>query len=950
MAQSNYNEGVRSVAPEEDVPNDYLSARAATPEAFGAAKAQGMEALGQGALTAGKFFGKVAADDASNQFQDFSTKLLHGDPSKTTPGPDGQSVPDTGYLGTRGRATLDQRPVVEKAMDEKIKEIKSGLTTPEQQQEFENFTRRYRSTLSERIGSHADGQATTWYAHVNTASAKLAMDHISNNYDNPNEVNAGFHDLIGAYVKNAELQGATPDTPQYQEALASARRDGLEAQLNAMAVKDPSRALAVLDKNKDIAGVKYDDMASKFRNRAQQQQGYDIGEQALKKTYTAQPSSAATLATLTQAGAPYGVSGAYLQRTQQLETGDNPNQTSSTGAKGPFQFVGSTAQQYGVKDPFNYAQAADGAARLAADNKAALTGSLGRAPTDPELYLGHNQGAKGAALLISHPNVRAGDLVGDAAIRVNGGDPNAPASAFTAMITNKWNAAPSTSFTQRKAAAYQDIMADTTLDPQTRAHALTYVSQQIQAGQIAEEQDSRAAKARNDTAQQQFVAEIIKGTDASIIQKIANSGLPANEMENLYKFAVGDGGVENTMSYGPGYTDTFRRVLANENDPSRIVDPGAVIAMGPGGTGQLTKKGVGEILSSMDKIKKQPDQAGIATVKSHQLEHYKDQFAIDQNFNIPGMKPFKNQKGLDKFNHDFVPAFEAAYSQWIAAGKNPMDFLSDNKKMDEIMNRVYPLAERAKDTVRGDDTSDAKPLPPPPEGVDAKGWNYLMSDVPKGAKTNGEPLDAETWGKVVNWLRNDPSPENRAKFDKRMGPAGYTADYVLKHVPSAAPTNPAVEKLKTDNAADAGNLKAADTALHLTPEEKSLYQRHLSNLHGPGGVDNPDGSRSTLFQTTVEHDGKFYVIPTVFDGKILWDKGAADPAAKAVDKVKQIGWDKFPSYKSEEEAEARYDAMHKFMEKDTADYKRKQAENRVVFDPHDQIEQTGPVHAVGVRG
>lgn len=115
--------------------------------------------------------------------------------------------------------------------------------------------------------------------------------------------------------------------------------------------------------------------------------------------------------------------------------------------------------------------------------------------------------------------------------------------------------------------------------------------------------------------------------------------------------------------------------------------------------------------------------------------------------------------------------------------------------------------------------------------------------------------------------------------------------------------------------ADDVNLKAADTALKLTPQEKALYRRHLKNLTGPGGVDNPDGSRSTLFQTTVEADGKFYTVPTVWDGKILPPKEAVDRAAKE-------GFDKFPSYASEKEAEDRYQQLHGYMEKDTQSYLR----------------------------
>ena len=111
------------------------------------------------------------------------------------------------------------------------------------------------------------------------------------------------------------------------------------------------------------------------------------------------------------------------------------------------------------------------------------------------------------------------------------------------------------------------------------------------------------------------------------------------------------------------------------------------------------------------------------------------------------------------------------------------------------------------------------------------------------------------------------------------------------------------------------NLDAANAAMNLTPQEQALYQRHLTNLYGTGGVTNANGSRSTLFQSSVEHDGKTYNIPTVWDGKIL----SIDDAVK---RAQSEGWDKFPAYKSEGEAEARYQKMHDFMEQDTARYNK----------------------------
>lgn len=109
------------------------------------------------------------------------------------------------------------------------------------------------------------------------------------------------------------------------------------------------------------------------------------------------------------------------------------------------------------------------------------------------------------------------------------------------------------------------------------------------------------------------------------------------------------------------------------------------------------------------------------------------------------------------------------------------------------------------------------------------------------------------------------------------------------------------------------NFNDAMKALNMNEQEQGLYQRHLKNLWGKGGVDNPDGSRSSIKNITAEFSGKTYVLPTVWDGEIL---GTDDAIARA----KKEGLSKFPSYDSEEEATNRYDAMHDYMEKDTAAY------------------------------
>lgn len=123
------------------------------------------------------------------------------------------------------------------------------------------------------------------------------------------------------------------------------------------------------------------------------------------------------------------------------------------------------------------------------------------------------------------------------------------------------------------------------------------------------------------------------------------------------------------------------------------------------------------------------------------------------------------------------------------------------------------------------------------------------------------------------------------------------------------------------------NYQQAISDLKLTPQERNLYEHHLSNLWGDGGVDNPDGSRSTVYQGVQEHDGKFYNVPTVWDGKkevepfTRPDGQTFDvPNATALQNVENKGWDTYPSYATPDEADQRYDAMHAYMDQDMSTY------------------------------
>lgn len=100
----------------------------------------------------------------------------------------------------------------------------------------------------------------------------------------------------------------------------------------------------------------------------------------------------------------------------------------------------------------------------------------------------------------------------------------------------------------------------------------------------------------------------------------------------------------------------------------------------------------------------------------------------------------------------------------------------------------------------------------------------------------------------------------------------------------------------------------------LTPQEQNLYMHHLNNLQGPGKV---EGIRdtSTVLQTPVlGPGGRYYNIPTVWNGQVLDSATASQMAAQA-------GWHNWPSYPTPQAADLRYERMHDYFERDLESYR-----------------------------
>lgn len=411
MAQTGYNGGIQTVAPDQTAPDAFQRTQPVAAQALSGV-GQDVSGLGESIFKTADVYSQAAVDNGFNDLQDTYTKLMYGDPGKKIAGPDGQEMEDTGYLGLKGRQALDARPAVEAKMNERIAAIKAGLATPEQEQAFETASRRYRSTALSTIGSHAEQQSNAWATNVNTATIKNTFDSVTRAPLDPHTMAAASADATKAYIQNAVLLGANPNDPNdplIKDAISKARRGVLTAQVNAIGATDPSTALRILQKNKDIAGTDYDNLYTTLRTRAVAADGDSLAKSTIEK-YAA---DGTPLVRVPGTGSEPAWIDTYLGNVKAQESGGDPNARSATSsATGLFQFIDSTwhgmMQRHpelgltadGRKDPVQQEKAARA---FTADNASALTQS--RVPVTPgNLYLAAFFGAGGASHLYDLPS------------------------------------------------------------------------------------------------------------------------------------------------------------------------------------------------------------------------------------------------------------------------------------------------------------------------------------------------------------------------------------------------------------------------------------------------------------------------------------------------------------------------------------------------------------------
>ena len=673
MAREDYT-GVPTVAASEQAPDDYQRIDA-TPASFGAAANQGAEALSQGALDVSKFYGQVAADNATNNFLKQATDLLHGDPNKTVPGPDGQPMPDTGYFGKRGADAMAARQQTAEQLDEAIAAQREALSTPQARLQFDTESRRYRAQYAAQMNEYADTQQRVWAQDTNRTSAELALNVIARNPADPFATADAQDRVRNAYVKNAQLQFGDSEEIK-QGALLKADQDIAKKRIDALIVQDPQAAEKAYQGASGVLGSlpEYGELGRQIKTAVVQSEFSPAVDAAVQKVQAeAQP----RVGIPGSAPEPEALHAAFLGQ----ESGNNSNiGVSKAGAHGPGQIMPDTFAQFArpgesIDNP--------------ADNRAVSARML-----DHYNQVYNGDAARVAVAYFSGPGNVA--PAGSPTPWINDRtDPNGKSvSSYVADIQSRLAKFPSTAdalqATIPQAADDARKYAETKWPqyPDVQERYVQTVTNRLEQAAVQQhrmyEADSHTVQAVMSGPNPPLSEDELMARSPEVAKAWSNMQVqnPYGAMSIERMFDANARGAASV--YGTGVKDYLDRVLAPTGDPNRITNPSGLWPyVGKGNNSPLTNTGVNALTDLMS-LRGSPQGEAFA----QQARTFFQQMHGDLTFSNAGtgIVDKHGEAIFSQFVAHALPALETAYKGGTLAK------VLDPKSPDYLGNAAQSLA------------------------------------------------------------------------------------------------------------------------------------------------------------------------------------------------------------------------------------------------------------------
>jgi hypothetical protein len=373
-------------APANDFENIH-----ATPEEFGGLIAHSEETLGHGVEQVGDTGVQIATQRQTDLNDIHATELNSWFADQVT---DRWSK----FAQLKGRAALDDLPQFKADVDKLRQDAMGKAPSLQEQTRLSSSLRGLQDQYYKFGTNHADSEA-------NTYATKTATDAAAN-YGNLAAISYGQGDWAN-FEKNLNNQDMEVrnyldhqgyDHTTIETEVTKRRSTTLKDVIETQAASDPNAASLLFQRyatQMDAGTIK--EVTNKLAP-VLRQQGFDIAGSAILGRV---PPQDAFVHGERSAGVPNG----YTARTISIESnwGQTPDRPGSQ-YKGLAQGNDAWNKRYGVTDPYDPTQVSNALLSEAQDNRALLTGALGRPPTAGEYYLAHQQGGAGAAALLENPN------------------------------------------------------------------------------------------------------------------------------------------------------------------------------------------------------------------------------------------------------------------------------------------------------------------------------------------------------------------------------------------------------------------------------------------------------------------------------------------------------------------------------------------------------------------
>jgi GH24 family phage-related lysozyme (muramidase) len=313
-----------------------------------------------------------------------------------------------------------------------------------------------------------------------------------------------------------------------------------------------------------------------------------------------------------------------------------------------------------------------------------------------------------------------------------------------------------------KAQAYKNVTSSD-LSPLAQQHALQTINRSLSAQEIADNVTIKARSEANEAARGEYFGQIVHGQIDGLQEKIlSDPRLKPETQEHLVGLLKKESGENDTSTYGPGYAEVYKGLVAPPGAPNRITDANAILQRGAPG-GDLTIKGVDRLLKIQKDATKDPDAASTHRVISNLEQYAKGKMTYAEESQIPGYKGLADPKGTALFQSTFIPQFEAAYEQAAKSGKGREFLTKDN--VDSMVKQLRSAQQIAQDKMEEMTGAAKVEIPPPPEGVEPQRWQAEVQNPAHG-------YSPQRWGQILTILTSNPTEERQKSFDSHFGPRG----------------------------------------------------------------------------------------------------------------------------------------------------------------------------------